>query len=91
MTTMDKYKELSRLIKNIKSGRFCYKRYRERRKYYGLELKVDSEYVGGGFGMSVYDGKKFLWWIYKHDGLGQLNISGRPHEEVLERVKNEEI
>ena len=86
---MDKYKELSRLIRNIKSGRFNHKRYRNRRKYYGLELHTDTEYAVGGFGMSVYAGDTFLWWIFKHDGFGQLNINGRPHEEVLEKLKSE--
>ena len=83
---MNRYKELNRLIRNIKSGRFNHKRYRKRRKYYGLELHTDTEYAAGGFGISVYDGE-FLWWIFKHDGLGHLNINGRPYDEVLEKLK----
>lgn len=85
---MDRYKELCRLIGNIKSGKFNHKRYRKRRKYYGLELHTDTEYAVGGFGLSVYDGDTFLWWIFKHDNFQMLNISGRPHDEVLERMKS---
>lgn len=80
---MDRYKELVRLIRNIKNGRFNHKRYMKRRKYYGLELHLDTAYTDGGFGLSVYDKNDFLWWIYKNPSLGCLNIDGRPANEVL--------
>lgn len=80
---MDRYKELVRLINNIKKGCFNHKRYTKRRKYYGLELHLDSAYTNGGFGLSVYDKDDFLWWIYYNPSLNSLNIDGRPANEVL--------
>ena len=80
---MDRYKELVRLINNIKKGRFNHKRYAKRRKYYGFELHLDSAYTNGGFGLSVYDKDDFLWWIYYNPSLYALNIDGIPANEVL--------
>lgn len=80
--------ELRRLVKNIRSGRFNRKHYRERRKYYGLELKVDTFYVDGGFGMSVYANGEYVTWVYYCPTKGWLNFGGEPADEVIDRIES---
>ena len=81
---MKKY--LKRLCNNIISGKFAHKRYRKERKYYGLTLRIDSEYVNGNYGMSVIKDGKCLYWIWRDKNLNQLNIGGRPYKEVLDNM-----
>ena len=81
---MNAEKILPRLIKNIKNGKFAYKRYRETKTYYGVELHTDVIYKNdGGFGLSVIEDGKCKYWIWRHIALGQLNINGFDCERFL--------
>lgn len=87
---MDKIKELRRLARNIESGKFRVKSYLRLNKYYGLFLKVDSIYVNGAFGMSVWYNGEFATWVYSNKKMGTLNFGGRPYKEVLDIMEEEE-
>ena len=80
-------RELRRLVKNIQSGRFNRLNYKNRKKYYGLELEVDSFYEGGGFGMSVSKDGNFVTWVYYNPQMRCLNFGGVPCEKALAEME----
>ena len=84
---MNEYKELNRLITNIRSRRFKVMRYLRQKKYYGLELEVDSLWADGGFGMGVSIDGNWKYWIFYKPSLKTLNINGRPADEILATIK----
>lgn len=81
-------KILTRLCNNILNGKFAHRRYRKERKYYGLTLRIDSEYINGNYGMSVIKDGMTIYWIWFDKNHRQVNIGGRPFQEAIESIND---
>lgn len=79
-------KVLQRLCRSIEKGTFAYKRYRRPRTYFGIELHTCTEYKQGGFTLLIRENGHGWHTIFKHDGLGQFNLDGRPYKETLSKL-----
>ena len=80
---MNEKNSLKRLISSIEKGRFSPHRYLSRKHYFGLEIKVDTIKLDGSFGLSVWYEKRYVTWLYHNKTTGDLNLGGRPYQEML--------